>query len=203
MRWIKTPILLQKLFTQIIWRIPNDENAVFLTFDDGPTPEVTDFVLEELKKYNAKATFFLIGEKAALHKSYISKILEAGHSVGNHTYNHLSAWSTPNEHFIENIKKTDAVFSSTLFRFPYGKIKMRGLSKILDKKRIIGWDILAYDWDAEIDVEKTIETIVKETRSGSILVFHDSLKAEKNLRKMLPEILKKLQEKHFSFWAIS
>lgn len=189
--------------------MPNCENKIYLTFDDGPTPEITEWTLQQLKKYNAKATFFCIGDNIKKYPEIFKKVIEEGHSIGNHTFNHLNGWKTSKKDYLENTKKCQSEISSlksaicNLFRPPYGKIKP-SQSKELRKLgyKIIMWDIISYDFDATISKEKCLENILKNVKSGSIIVFHDSIKAFPNLEYTLPKMLEILNKKGFVFAKI-
>jgi len=202
--WAKTNRFVKRIFPNYIWDIPNNENKVFLTFDDGPTPEITEWVLSELKKHNAKATFFCIGNNIEKHPEIFNKIIQEKHTIGNHTFNHLNGWKTPVKEFIENTKLCQSEISNhqssitNLFRPPYGKIKPTQ-SRLLRKLgyKIIMWDVLSYDFDSTTTPEKCLDTILKNVRSGSIIVFHDSKKAAHNLKYVLPKTLEFLKEKGF------
>ena len=197
---VKMPRFIQRLYPERIWAFPNKKDSVYLTFDDGPIPEVTPWVLDELKKHNAKATFFCIGENVKKHPQIFQRIIAEGHAVGNHTFNHLNGWKTNASAYIENVEKAERqmksnsefrIQNSELFRPPYGKITSKQ-AKILQKKgfKIVMWDVLSYDFDSSISEEKCLQNVLKSIKPGSIVVFHDSLKAEKNLRYVLPEVLK-------------
>jgi peptidoglycan/xylan/chitin deacetylase (PgdA/CDA1 family) len=204
MKWIKSHRLLKKIFSNYIWEIPNKEKKVYLTFDDGPTPEITLWTLDQLKSYNAKATFFCIGDNIRKYPEIFKKVVSEGHSIGNHTFNHLNGWKTSSHEYLENTKKCQSEICNLksvnckLFRPPYGKIKPVQ-SKILRKLgyQIIMWDIISYDFDATIAPEKCLENVVKNIKTGSIIVFHDSKKAFKNLEYTLPRTLEYLKEKGF------
>jgi peptidoglycan/xylan/chitin deacetylase (PgdA/CDA1 family) len=203
--WIKTHWSIKKLFSNYVWDIPNTENKVFLTFDDGPIPEVTDWVLQQLKQYNAKATFFCIGDNINKHPEIFMKVISDGHSVGNHTFNHFKGWRTKTEKYIENTNlcQTEILkhkINSNLFRPPYGKIKP-SQSKILRKLgyKIIMWDIISYDFDATVSQEECLENVLRNVKSGSIIVFHDSKKAFQNLEYVLPRVLENLDKRKFVF----
>ena len=206
MNWIKTHWLIKKLFSNYVWDIPNNENKVYLTFDDGPTPEITEWTLNQLKEYNAKATFFCIGDNIRKYPEIFHKVTADGHSIGNHTYNHLNGWNTSTHDYIENTKlhETEHCKFSTehcqLFRPPYGKIKP-SQSKTLRKLgyKIIMWDVISYDFDQTISKEQCLENVLKNVQSGSIIVFHDSKKAFQNLEYVLPRTLEFLKEKGFVF----
>jgi peptidoglycan/xylan/chitin deacetylase (PgdA/CDA1 family) len=203
MNWVKAHWIIKKLFSNYVWDIPNNENKVYLTFDDGPTPEITQWTLNQLKEYNAKATFFCIGDNVRKYPEIFQKVINEGHSIGNHTFNHLNGWKTSTKKYIENTKQcfsTNNLQPTTynLFRPPYGKIKP-SQSKILRKLgyRIIMWDIISYDFDNTISKEKCLENVLKNVKSGSIIVFHDSKKAFTNLEYVLPRTLEFLKEKGF------
>jgi len=204
MNWVKAHWTIKKLFSNYVWDIPNNENKVYLTFDDGPTPEITEWTLNQLKEFNAKATFFCIGDNVRKYPEIFQKVINEGHSIGNHTFNHLNGWKTSTSDYIENVKlyETEHCKLNTehckLFRPPYGKIKP-SQSKILRKfdYKIIMWDIISYDFDNTISKEKCLENVLKNVKSGSIIVFHDSKKAFSNLEYALPRTLEFLKEKGF------
>ena len=209
MIWIKTHWLIKKLFSNYIWEMPNRDNKVYLTFDDGPTPEITEWTLQQLKKYNAKATFFCIGDNIKKYPEIFKKVIEEGHSIGNHTFNHLNGWKTSKQEYLENTKKCQSEIHNlqsaicTLFRPPYGKI-IPSQSKELRKLgyKITMWDIISYDFDATISKEKCLENVLTNVKSGSIIVFHDSIKAFPNLEYTLPKVLEILNKKGFVFAKI-
>lgn len=214
--WIKTNRLVKWIFPKYVWDIPNKENKVFLTFDDGPTPKVTEWTLEQLKKYDAKATFFCIGDNIAKHPDIFRKVISEGHSVGNHTYNHLKGWNTDTGIYVENVsmcndqiaegrnqkaedrRQEPEVLHSNLFRPPYGKIKPSQSRKLRARGfKIIMWDIVSYDFDKETSPEECLQNVLKNVESGSIIVFHDSVKAEANLKYALPKTLEYLKANGF------
>ncbi|HPE82110.1 MAG: polysaccharide deacetylase family protein [Aequorivita sp.] len=190
------PRFIQWLYPERIWAFSRSSNSVFLTFDDGPIPELTPWVLDELKKHNAKATFFCIGENIQKHPEIFQRILSEGHSVGNHTFNHLKGTKTETSKYIENILIAEKLIDSKLFRPPYGKITSKQ-AKILQSKgfKIVMWDIISYDYDATISEEKCLQNVLKNIKPGCIVVFHDSIKAEKNLRFALQKVLGIISER--------
>jgi peptidoglycan-N-acetylglucosamine deacetylase len=202
--WIKTPRWVKRIFSNLIWEVPNTEKVVYLTFDDGPTPEITDWVLEELAKYHFKATFFLIGDNIRKYPETAQNILKEGHTIGNHTFNHWNGWQKNTDAYIANtelgaqqIKNTLGV-SPVLFRPPYGKLKPSQVKALRQKGfKIIMWDIITYDWDSTKSPEFCLNTITKNVESGSIIVFHDSKKAFGNLKVVLPKALQYLNENGF------
>ena len=203
--WIKTNWLVKRIFPKYIWSIPNNEKKVFLTFDDGPTPEITEWVLAELRNYNAKATFFCIGDNIRKYPAIFQKVLAENHSIGNHTFNHLKGWKTPTEDYIENAKLCQSEIENqkseirNLFRPPYGKIKLSQARKLRKLGyKIIMWDVISFDFDQTLSKEKCLENVLQNIESGSIIVFHDSKKAWKNLEYVLPKTLKFLNEKGFT-----
>lgn len=203
--WVKTNRFIKWIFPKYVWEIPNNENKIYLTFDDGPTPEITEWVLELLKRHNIKATFFCIGNNIEKHPEIFQKVIADGHSIGNHTFNHLKGWKTKTVDYIENTRLCKETIQSNsvnskLFRPPYGKIKF-SQSRILRKMgyKIIMWDVLSVDYDKNITPEKCLENVIKNTASGSVIVFHDSIKAFGNLEFALPKAIEQLKEKGFIF----
>lgn len=204
--WIKTNRLIKWLFSNQVWSLPNSQNKIYLTFDDGPTPEVTDWVLELLKKEGIKATFFCIGKNIEQNQALFKNIIREGHAVGNHTFNHVNGWKTSTADYLEEVDNCSVVSQSfitesrQLFRPPYGKIKP-SQSKKLRKLgyTIIMWDILTADFDASISPEKCFENATKKVQNGSIIVFHDSKKAFQNMRHALPKAIEYYKSKGFTF----
>lgn len=193
--------------------MPADKKELYLTFDDGPIPQVTEFVLEELDKQNIKATFFCIGDNIRKHPEIFKQIVNEGHTIGNHTYNHLKGWQTDSTLYFDNIQKCDneiivhclpiGVGMSTVnyFRPPYGRITPRQI-KSINNKRIVMWDVLTRDYDASLSAEKCLKGSLQTVRNGSIIVFHDSLKAEKNLRYALPRFIETCLREGYTFKAL-
>lgn len=205
--WIKTNWIIKKIFSNYVWNIPNTENKIYLTFDDGPIPEITEWVLEELKKHQVKATFFCIGDNIGKHPEIFKKVISEGHAIGNHTFNHLNGWKTTTERYLENFERCEKIIQQTvinnlnakIFRPPYGKIK-RSQAKFIRKLgyKIIMWDVLSVDFDSALAKEKCLENVLSNVESGSIIVFHDSIKAFKNLEYVLPKTLTYLKERNFT-----
>ena len=202
LHWIKTHWTIKRLFSNYVWDVSNIENKVYLTFDDGPTPEITHWTLNQLKNYNAKATFFCIGDNIRKYPEVLKEVLKEGHCIGNHTFNHLNGWKTNTQDYIENAKLFEKEYGKLstencqLFRPPYGKIKP-SQSKILRKMgyKIIMWDVLSVDFDVTITPEQCLENVLQNVHSGSIIVFHDSVKAFANLEYVLPRTLEFLKQK--------
>ena len=204
--WIKTHSIIKKIFKNFVWDIPNNENKIFLTFDDGPTPEITNWVVDELKKHNAKATFFCIGNNIQKHPDIYQNLIKDGHSVGNHTFDHLNGWENNNRKYIENVLLAENFINTKpkLFRPPYGKIKPSQATKLRKLGyKIIMWDVLSADFDNEITPEKCLQNVLSNVKSGSIIVFHDSQKASKNLKYVLPKTLEFLSKNNFICEVIS
>ena len=199
MYFIKTPFLLKKLFSKnLVWDIPNNRKKIYLTFDDGPTPDVTPEILNILKIFNAKATFFCIGKNVKNYPETFKKIIEAGHDIGNHTFNHLNGWKTKTKYFIKNIKKCEDYFESTLFRPPYGRISSSQIKLLKKEYTIIMWSVLTGDFDNKITKEQCQSNAINNTKSGSIVVFHDSKKAKEKVLYVLPKFLKHFIDKGFT-----
>ena len=210
---IKTPWWLKKLYPSLTWNMPREEKTLYLTFDDGPHPSATPYVLEQLKKYQAKATFFCIGKNVTDYPDIYRSIIDAGQKVGNHTQNHLNAWKTNDTKYIQNVLEAAKHIDSTLFRPPYGKIT-KFQAKLLQKEnvdlqtgkqkfRIIMWDVLSADFDDTITAEKCYQNVIKHTEPGSIIVFHDSTKAWLRMNYALPKVLEYYTEKGYSFKSLS
>jgi Predicted xylanase/chitin deacetylase len=204
--FIKIPWIVKKIFNSYIWNFSRDEKEVYLTFDDGPHPHITPWVLEELKKYNAYATFFCIGKNVDQFKETYEAILSDGHATGNHTFNHLNGWQTEDDTYLEDVIKASQLIHSDLFRPPYGKIKAgqaRGISDAFNKRiNIIMWDTLSGDFDKNYTAQQCIQNVIENVRNGSIIVFHDSEKAYPNLKQSLPEILQFLSNEGYKMKKI-
>ncbi|MBK8611516.1 MAG: polysaccharide deacetylase family protein [Chitinophagaceae bacterium] len=201
----KTPKWVKKLFPGSIWEMPVSKKAIYLTFDDGPHPDITSFVLDELSKYDAKATFFCVGKNVLDHPAVFDRIIKEGHAVGNHTYDHLDGWKTGNAKYLQNIAKAQNLIDSNLFRPPYGRItrtQSRHLSQLEKPFKIIMWSVLSGDFDDNITPEQCCEMVLKNARTGSVIVFHDSEKANVRMRYALPLVLKKFTEKGYQFEKI-
>ena len=201
---IKTPSIIQRVFSNYRWRFSSVPKEIYLTFDDGPTPEITTFVLNELKKHKAKATFFCIGKNVKKHLTIYERIKKEGHALGNHTYNHLNGFRTNNTNYIENILLAEKLIETNLFRPPYGRLKSSQAKSIISKGyKIIMWDVLSGDFDTTITPEKCLKNVLDKTTNGSIVVMHDSEKAKDKIFYTLPKILSYYQEKGYLFKAIS
>lgn len=198
----KTPRLLKLLYPKLIWDIKTSSRSIFLTFDDGPIPIVTPCVLKILKEYGAKATFFCIGDNVRKHPEIFEQVKREGHAIGNHTFNHLKGWKTDDDTYLDNFKQADELLHTNLFRPPYGRIKrsqadqLKALNPELD---IIMWDVLSGDFDMTLKPERCLKKTLKYTRPGSIVVFHDSLKAFNRLEYVLPRALGLWKSQGYTF----
>ena len=190
---VKTPFWLRALYPACTWKMPSTDKVIYLSFDDGPHPEATPFVLDQLKKYHAKASFFCIGKNVLSYANIYEQILQEGHVVGNHTYDHLNGWKTDTASYLENIKSASNLIVSNLFRPPYGRISQNQLKNIAADKwmpqQIIMWDVLSGDFDLKLTGEQCARNVIKHAKSGSIVVFHDSAKAWDRLQVALPLVL--------------
>lgn len=202
----KTPPIIQKIYKNYRWCFATDKKEIYLTFDDGPTPKITEWTLDTLEQYNAKATFFCIGKNVVAHPEIYQRILKEGHQVGNHTHNHKNGLKTDLKTYITNFLKAEKQLNNKakLFRPPYGKIKRKQALKIKSLGyKIIMWDVLSADFDTTITKEKCLENVIQNTQKGSIIVFHDSVKASEKLEYTLPKVLDYYSKKGYCFKAIS
>lgn len=217
-----TPItvskVVKKMFPNFIWNIHSKEKTLYLTFDDGPTPEVTNWVLACLKKHDAKATFFCIGKNVEQHPEIFANILNDEHAIGNHTYNHLKGWKTNTKDYLENTMMCNNILSDNiinskiknqqskiinLFRPPYGRMKPKQAKLLIDKGfQIVMWSVLSVDWDKNVSEQKCYDNVVKNTVQGDIVVFHDSIKAFRNLQYTLPKVLEHYSNLGYKFKSI-
>ena len=203
MYFIKTPKIARSILKKAVWNIPNNNNSLFLTFDDGPTPSITNQTLDILKQHTIKATFFCLGSQVEKHPEIFKRIIDEGHAVGNHSYSHLKGWSTNNQQYLEDVRKGDAIIKSNLFRPPYGKIKRCQVNSLSPETKIILWDVLPGDFSPKNNVEKIVSNILNSVESGSIIVLHDNDKCGNKMLQALPVIIDKLQEKKYSFTPIT
>jgi len=200
---VKTPKFIQELFPNFTWKIPTEEKVLYLTFDAGPIPGVTPWVLEQLAQYDAKATFFCVGNNIEKHPEVFEEVKAAGHSIGNHTFNHLNGWSSDNLPYFHNIRHCANLTKTILFRPPYGKLRPRQTQFLLRHYRIVMWDVLSGDFDPNITEEQCLLNVTRNVEPGSIVVFHDSLKAEEKLRYALPKALAYFAEQGYRFEALN
>ena len=199
----KTPIFAHWLYPSLVWKQSSQEKVIYLTFDDGPIPEVTHWVLKTLDEFEAKATFFCVGENIHKHPDIFKEVIKRGHSVGNHTYHHLNGWKTDATEYLKDFLKCEEELQEfdrggRLFRPPYGKITARQIRQ-LSSREIIMWDVLSGDFSKKLSPETVLTKSIKYSKPGSIIVFHDSLKALRNLQYALPRYLDHFQSKGFTF----
>lgn len=188
----------------LTWKVKTNDKTVFLTFDDGPHPDITPWVLDTLKQFNAHATFFCVGENVDRYPETYTRVLREGHAVGNHTYNHLNGWKTSLHQYLLNTDACAGKVDSRLFRPPYGRIGFRQLRALRSKGyQIIMWDILTRDYDQHTDIPAALKAILQHTSKGSIVVFHDSLKAAPQLKQLLPRVLETLQNRGYQFLPLT
>jgi peptidoglycan-N-acetylglucosamine deacetylase len=199
MYFVRTPRLIQALMPSFTWRVPTSEKVIHLTFDDGPIPEVTPWVLDTLSQYDARATFFCVGENVGRYPTLFQRLSAEGHAVGNHTHNHLNGWQTTDFSYIRNISTCDELVQSPLFRPPYGRIKPSQRQSLGQHYQIVMWDVLSGDFDPELSEAQCLANVVRNTRRGSIVVLHDSLKAEQKLRFVLPRVLEHFTLRGYRF----
>lgn len=206
--WVKTGWLIKALFKGYVWDIPNHNKTVYLTFDDGPTPEITEWVLDILRLHNIQATFFCIGNNIKNNPDIFKKVVAEGHAIGNHTFNHLNGWENDNKTYFSDLEDCEREITKglrvenkiKLFRPPYGRIKTSQAREVRKRGyQIIMWDVLSADFDKTITPEKCLENVIKNTREGSVIIFHDSIKAFPNLEYALPKVIEYLKKNNFRF----
>jgi peptidoglycan-N-acetylglucosamine deacetylase len=195
----KTPDILKPIASDLLWDVKTEEKEIFLTFDDGPIPEVTPLVLDILDRFNAKATFFCVGENIVRHPEVLVEVLRRGHLVGNHTYSHEKGWDTSHYAYLKTYLKCQALTKTQFFRPPHGQIKRQQVQTLKKHTTIVMWDVLSGDFDPNCDTTKCVHNVMKSARKGSIVVFHDSLKARDTMLTALPEILQNLTNLGYCF----
>jgi len=203
---VKTPWLLKKLYPKLVWNIAAAARCIYVTFDDGPIPIVTPYVLNILKQYNAKATFFCIGDNVRKHPDIFEQVKNDGHAIGNHTYNHLKGWDTDDKTYLDNFLQADDLLGTRLFRPPYGRMKTSQV-KLLQNARpglqIIMWSVLSGDFDLNLTPEKCLDNVIKNTKPGDIVLFHDSLKAKERMEYALPTAMEYWSKKGYEFGVLT
>ncbi len=195
------PVILQQLMPSYTWKVDTEDKQLFLTFDDGPHPEITPWVLGQLKEFGAKATFFCVGDNVRKYPDVYQQILNENHAVGNHTFHHLNGWKTETTDYLKDVSLAENYIQSNLFRPPYGRIKRSQAKQLAAKYRIIMWDRLSMDYLAQLNTEESLAQM-KKVKKGSIVVFHDSEKAFQNLKVLLPQLLSYYQQQGFSFQTL-
>jgi peptidoglycan/xylan/chitin deacetylase (PgdA/CDA1 family) len=205
MYMVKTPWLVKQLYPNLLWNNPRTSNRIYVTFDDGPIPIVTPFVLNILKQYDAKATFFCIGDNVKKHPDIFEQVKNAGHAIGNHTFNHLKGWKTDNQVYLDNFLEADELIHSNLFRPPYGRIKRSQIKLLHQAKpglKIVMWDVLSGDYNAKLTPETCLQNVLKHTENGSVILFHDSLKARERMEYVLPRAMEEWGRKGWEFGVL-
>ena len=201
--FVNTPKFIQSLFSSLTWKIPSKERIVYLTFDDGPTKEVTSSLLDMLNKEKVKATFFCVGKNVEKHTDLFQEIKLQGHGVGNHSNTHINGWRTNKKQYIEDIDAADKLINSGLFRPPYGKLNWRSKKMLQKKYKIIMWDVAGGDFDKRLSVQQVIENVTHNVKPGSIVVLHDNQKFKETILSALPKIIKELKAAHYDFGVLA
>jgi peptidoglycan/xylan/chitin deacetylase (PgdA/CDA1 family) len=206
----RTPRVLTLIFNDLRWKISTETKEIFLTFDDGPIPGLTEYVVEQLHEYNAKATFFCVGDNICKYPQIFKMLIENGHGIGNHTYNHLKAWEVNSSTYLENVIKCKNIINDTigecevsLFRPPYGQLTKKLIKDLKKDFEIVMWDVLAYDFSRRHANQKSLQKTISSTGPGSIIVFHDNYKAEDKLKYMLPRFLGHFTDSGYQFKKLS
>lgn len=203
MRFIQQPpFMFRWAYPEAVWRLSKSERSVYLTFDDGPIPEVTPWVLDVLKQHDIKATFFCVGENVSKHPEIFNQIIEQGHRVGNHTHHHIRGRSLSLNDYLFDIQEAHNLFNTNLFRPPYGSLTFQQYNKLKMLYKIVFWDVLTEDYNAKLTPQDCLQNVIRYTRNGSIVVFHDSLKAKDRLFEFLPSAIQYLKAKGFNFSLI-
>lgn len=216
---IKTPTVAKRMFPNYVWDIPTTDKVIYLTFDDGPTSNITNWTLNILKQYHAKATFFCIGNNIEKHPDIFQNIIDSGHAIGNHTQNHIKGWKTKAKDYLNNIAEAQKVIDSqfqdskidnqqsaitNIFRPPYGQITPKQGKKLIELDyKIIMWDVLSFDWESSVEQETCLKNVISKAVAGSIIVFHDSVKASRNMQYALPKVLEHFSNAGYSFKALN
>jgi len=203
---VKTPWIIRKFFSNLIWKIPGEEKTLYLTFDDGPHPVATPFVLQQMEKYHAKATFFCVGKNVVAYPDIYRQTIDAGHAIGNHTFNHLNGWKTTDEEYFSDILEAKKYIDSSLFRPPYGKITSFQAKHLLRSPldfQIVMWDVLSKDYNIHLSGEDCSFNVIRNATAGSVVVFHDSEKAFPRMEKALTATLQFFTERGWTFKAIT
>ena len=192
-------VYLRWLYPRALWRMDRHERAVYLTFDDGPIPEATPFILDVLKEHGVKATFFMVGDNVRKYPDLYQRVLDEGHQVGNHTHNHISGLRRSLREYSYNVEKANAYIKSNLFRPPHGWMRIPQYALLRRKYKVVMWDLVTRDYSKWMTAENVISNVKRYARNGSIITFHDSLKSIDKLRTALPESIKWLKEQGYEF----
>lgn len=196
---MRPPKLYRWLYSDAIFRGSEYKKTVYLTFDDGPNPEATDFVLDVLNENKVKATFFVLGKNVVKHPEIVERLKSEGHLIANHGMNHLNGWTTKNDEYAKDVFEGKELIDSDLFRPPYGRLSPCQYTKLRKSERIVFWDVVSGDFDTTIPGAQVVDNVLFNVRNGSIIVMHDSMKALPNLKTSLTEVIEQLSEKGYSF----
>ena len=199
LKLIKIPVFLKYFFPSLLYKKKSSYKTIYLTFDDGPCNSLSPIILDELKKHEAKATFFYLGEEVEKYPLLLKRCIDENHQIGNHTYSHLNGWKTKNNEYYQDIEKANKVIKSNLFRPPYGRIKPSQINHLKKYYKIIMWDVLSWDFDKETSAEQCFNNIIKNSKSGSIIVLHENEKSAKTVKEVLPKLLSYFSSKGFKF----
>ncbi|MGD9977066.1 MAG: polysaccharide deacetylase family protein [Bacteroidales bacterium] len=199
---LSPPRFLQLLFPDFIWNFPDERESVFLTFDDGPTQDVTPWVLDQLRKFNVKATFFCLAKNVEMNPKIFKQIQDEGHSIGSHSYSHIKGWSTDTSQYIQDIIYANSFIKSNLYRPPYGRITSRQFLLLKHRYKVIMWDVLSMDYSKRISPRRVVNNVMNHVHPGAIIVFHDSVKAQRNLKYALPRVLEGITAMGLTFKPI-
>lgn len=199
MYFVQSPFFLRWMYPKVVWNKSRKDKILYLTFDDGPIPEITPWILDTLAKYNAKATFFCVGENIKKYPEIFERIINEGHQVGNHTYNHLRGWDYSDEEYLENVYKCQELTKTNLFRPPYARAKKSQLRVLQNDFEIIYWDVLSGDFDINLSPSCCYKNIINHTKNGSIIVLHDNIKAIPRVEYVLPKLLSHFTESGYTF----
>ena len=199
---IKSPKILQYLFADFLWKIDTDEKVIYLTFDDGPHPVITPWIINLMNQYDAKGTFFLIGDAVNRHPDLYQLYKANGHQVGNHTYKHIKGWKSRKKNYLKEIAQCAEIVKSSLFRPPYGQINLQAILEIKKKYKVVMWDVLSWDFDTDTSSEICLSNVINYSKEGSIVVFHENEKSMKNIMYALPKVLEHFTKLGYCFKAI-
>ena len=193
------PWFYRALFPGVTWRMPAEPKCVYLTFDDGPIPEVTPWVLDTLDRFGVKATFFMVGDNVRKHQDIYQMVVDRGHRIGNHTFNHIQGWRYWTKNYLANVAKAAEYIPSDLFRPPHGHMRIPQTLLLQRKYRVIMWDVVTRDYSPHMTPEGVLQVVKRYTRNGSVIVFHDSLKSERNMRVAMPQAVEWLLAQGYTF----
>lgn len=199
MYFVNTPFFLRWMYPNVTWNRSRLDKKIYLTFDDGPIPEITPWILDLLQEHQIKATFFCVGENIVKHPTIYQRLIREGHRIGNHTFNHLKGWDTPDDIYFQNIELCQQHTQSNLFRPPYARAKKSQINLLTKEYELIYYDVLSGDFDLNLSPEQCYKNVLKHTKNGSIIVFHDNLKAIPRVKYALPKVIVHFLEKGYTF----